>query len=297
MVEKPTELTNLKEALMPKQVDDIVNALMRDADFTPEEGRTKEESAYAVANSRINTMEKARKALSLAKMFPNWTEDLLNLRKAPLGAPGRPTGTNPYKRSHQKGAGTGAHNYPSTRKPKTAASSTPKGPPPFPGAQWNPITHQWHKPGNVDLNRQGPSPTAQQGTPSPQVAGYNPYGQNPTQYPPQIQNDEPLTGSNIGGLVGAPTRATGGGFGGEDNFMALNALSADELSKIVKGIDDQVKYWDKQGYKDVSNMYKAKLFEIEEELDRRAEAERGRLDKNFSWRSLIGTQDKDNGDK
>ena len=44
-------------------------------------------------------------------------------------------------------------------------------------------------------------------------------------------------------------------------------------------------------------MYKAKLFEIEEELDRRAEAERGRLDKNFSWRSLIGTQDKDNGDK
>ena len=244
---------------MPKEVDDIANALMRDADFTSEEGRTKKESAYAVANSRLNTMEKARKALSLAKMFPNWTEDLLNLRKAPPGAPGRPTGTNPYKRSHQKGAGTGAHNYPASRKPT--------------------------------------SPTAQQGTPNPQVAGYNPYGQNPTQYPPQIQNDEPLTGSNIGGLVGAPTRATGGGFGGEDNFMALNALSADELAKIVKGIDDQVKYWDKQGYKDVSNMYKSKLFEIEEELDRRAEAERGRLDKNFSWRSLIGTQDKDNGDK
>ena len=281
---------------MPEEVDNIVNALMRDPDFTPEQGRTKEESAYAIANSRVSQMAKAKQALSLAKMFPNWTEDLINLRKAPPFTAGQPTGTNPYKRSHQKGAGTGAHNYPSTRKPKSTAASTPKGPPPFPGAQWNPITHQWHKPGNVDLNRQGPSPTAQQGTPSPQVSGYNPSGQNPTQYPPQIRNDEPVTGSNIDGMVGAPTRATGGGFGGDDNFMALNDMDEDQLDEIISGINDQVKYWDKQGYKDISNMYKSKLFEVEEELDRRAATERGRLDKNFSWRDLLGTKDKDKDD-
>jgi hypothetical protein len=125
------------------------------------------------------------------------------------------------------------------------------------------------------------------------VAGYNPYGQNPTQYPPQIQNDEPVTGSNLDATVGAPTRATGGGFGGDDNFMALNDLDQDQLDDIVKGINDQVKYWDKQGYKDISNMYKAKLFEVEEELDRRAATERGRLDKNFSWRDLLGAKEKD----
>ena len=282
---------------MPKEVDNIVSALMQDPDFHPEQGRTKEESAYAVANSRISQMEKARKALSLAKMFPKWTEDLLDLKKQPPGAVGRPTGTDPYKRPHRKGTGTGAHNYPAARRsPAKPAGSTPKGPPPFPGAQWNPITHQWHKPGQVDLSRQGPSPTAQAGTPNPQVAGYNPYGQNPTQYPPQIRNDEPVTGSNIDGMVGAPSRATGGGFGGDDNFMALNDMNDDQLEEIINGINDQVKYWDKQGYKDISNMYKAKLFEVEEEIDRRASMERGKLDKNFSWRDLLRIKDEE-GDK
>ena len=224
---------------MPEQVDNIVNSLMNDPDFTPEQGRTKEESAYAVANSQIKQLNNTRKALSLAKMFPKWTEELVNLRKAPIGAPGRPTGTNPYKRSHQKGAGLGAHNYPSTRRSASSASSTPKGPPPFPGAQWNPITHQWHKPNMVDYARQGPSPTAQapQGTPNPQVAGYNPYGQTPA----PIQNDEPVTGSNIAGLVGAPSRTNGGGFGGEDNFMALTDMDQDKLDEIIYGINEQVK--------------------------------------------------------
>jgi|TARA_R110002126_G_scaffold7_4_gene124 hypothetical protein len=280
---------------MPDEIDNIVASLMQDPDFSPEEGRTKEESAHAVANSRVNTMKKANAALSLAKMFPNWTEDLLNLRKAPPGAPGRPTGTNPYKRPHSKGSGLGAHNYPASRRSPASKQSTPKGPPPFPGAQWNPITHQWHKPNMVDYARQGPSATDQapQGTPNPQVAGYNPQGQNPSQYPPQVQNDEPVTGSNIAGLVGAPSRATGGGFGGEDNFMALGALEHDQLNDIIDSINDQVKYWDKQGYKDISNMYKAKLFEVEEELDRRAESERGRMTKDFSWRSLLGSKDKE----
>ena len=279
---------------MPGEVDTIVAALMQDPDFHPEAGRTKEEAAYAVANSRVSTMEKAHKALSLAKMFPKWTDDLVSLRKAPLGAPGRPTGTNPYKRPHSKGSGLGAHNYPATRRSPASSTSSPKGPPPFPGAQWNPITHQWHKPNMVDYTRQGPSPTGQapQGTPNPQVSGYNPYGQNPSQYPPQIQNDEPVTGSSIGGMVGAPSRATGGGFGGEDNFMALNDLKHDQLTEIIDGINDQVKYWDKQGYKDISNMYKAKLFEVEEELDRRAESERGHMTKDFSWRDLLSTEDK-----
>ncbi len=282
---------------MPNEVDTIVAALMQDPDFRPEAGRTKKEAAYAVANSRVNTMEKAHKALSLAKMFPKWTDDLVNLRKAPPGAPGRPAGTNPYKRAHSKGSGLGVHNYPASRRSPASTTSSPKGPPPFPGAQWNPITHQWHKPNMVDYSRQGPSPTAQapQGTPNPQVAGYNPYGQNPSQYPPQVQNDEPVTGSNISGLVGAPSRATGGGFGGEDNFMALGELEHDQLTEIIDGINDQVKYWDKQGYKDISNMYKAKLFEVEEELDRRADSERGRMTKDFSWRDLLGTKDK--GDK
>ena len=280
---------------MPEQVDNIVNSLMNDPDFTPEQGRTKEESAYAVANSQVKQLNNTRKALSLAKMFPKWTEELVTLRKAPIGAPGRPTGTNPYKRSHQKGAGLGAHNYPATRRSSSSSASTPKGPPPFPGAQWNPITHQWHKPNMVDYARQGPSPTAQapQGTPNPQVAGYNPYGQSPT----PIQNDEPVTGSNIAGLVGAPSRATGGGFGGEDNFMALNDMDQDQLDEIISGINDQVKYWDKQGYKDISNMYKAKLFEVEEELDRRASQERGKVEKNFSWRDLLGEATKDKGDE
>ena len=94
-------------------------------------------------------------------------------------------------------------------------------------------------------------------------------------------------------MVGAPTRATGGGFGGDDNFMALNDMDGDQLDDIISGINDQVKYWDKQGYKDISNMYKAKLFEVEEELDRRAATERGRLDKNFSWRDLLNVKDKD----
>tara|TARA_R110002020_G_scaffold8610_3_gene34201 strand:- start:1498 stop:2340 length:843 start_codon:yes stop_codon:yes gene_type:complete len=280
---------------MPEQVDNIVNSLMNDPDFTPEQGRTKEESAYAVANSQVKQLNNTRKALSLAKMFPKWTEELVNLRKAPIGAPGRPTGTNPYKRSHQKGAGLGAHNYPATRRSASSSSSTPKGPPPFPGAQWNPITHQWHKPNMVDYSRQGPSPTAQapQGTPNPQVAGYNPYGQTPA----PIQNDEPVTGSNIAGLVGAPSRTNGGGFGGEDNFMALTDMEQDQLDEIISGINDQVKYWDKQGYKDISNMYKAKLFEVEEELDRRATAERGKVEKNFSWRDLLGEAMKDKGDE
>ena len=280
---------------MPEPVDNIVNSLMNDPDFTPEQGRTKEESAYAIANSQIKQLNNTRKALSLAKMFPKWTEELVNLRKAPIGAPGRPTGTNPYKRSHQKGAGLGAHNYPATRRSSSSSASTPKGPPPFPGAQWNPITHQWHKPNMVDYARQGPSSTEQapQGTPNPQVAGYNPYGQAPT----PIQNDEPVTGSNIAGLVGAPSRSTGGGFGGEDNFMALNDMDQDQLDEIISGINDQVKYWDKQGYKDISNMYKAKLFEVEEELDRRASQERGKVEKNFSWRDLLGAATKDKGDE
>ena len=279
---------------MPEQVDNIVNALMNDPDFTPEQGRTKEESAYAVANSQVKQLNNTRKALSLAKMFPKWTEELVNLRKAPIGAPGRPTGTNPYKRSHQKGAGLGVHNYPATRRSASPTSSTPKGPPPFPGAQWNPITHQWHKPNMVDYSRQGPSPTAQapQGTPNPQVAGYNPYGQTPA----PLQNDEPVTGSNIAGLVGAPSRINGGGFGGDDNFMALNDMDEDQLDEIISGINDQVKYWDKQGYKDISNMYKAKLFEVEEELDRRASEERGKVEKNFSWRDLLDAAMKDKGD-
>ena len=56
---------------MPEQVDNIVNALMNDPDFTPEQGRTKEESAYAVANSQVKQLNNTRKALSLAKCSLN----------------------------------------------------------------------------------------------------------------------------------------------------------------------------------------------------------------------------------
>ena len=43
-------------------------------------------------------------------------------------------------------------------------------------------------------------------------------------------------------------------------------------------------------------MYKAKLFEVEEELDRRASEERGKVEKNFSWRDLLDAAMKDKGD-
>ena len=51
---------------MPAKVDEIHDALMRDPDFKPIEGRTKEESAWAVAWSQYNQMKKNDIALSLA---------------------------------------------------------------------------------------------------------------------------------------------------------------------------------------------------------------------------------------
>lgn len=263
---------------MPEIVESIVASLMSDPDFHPESGRTKQESAYAVANSQAKQLSRTRKALSLAKMFPKWTEELTDLRKY----------TDPSRRSHEKGSGFGVHQYPAQRKhPGTASASSgqAKGPPPFPGAQWNPITHQWHKP-HMSGTGGEKSGTSYNGTQ---------YGQGQNRPTPNVTNAEPAAGYGGGGAApvdgGAPSGLTGGGFGGDhQEFMALDQMDDDQMSGILKGCEEQVKYWEKQGYKDISNMYKAKMFEVEEELDRRAATERGRVEKNFSWKDVLGSE-------
>lgn len=41
---------------MPEKVEEIAQALIADPNFQPQEGRTKEESAYAVANAQVQKM-------------------------------------------------------------------------------------------------------------------------------------------------------------------------------------------------------------------------------------------------
>ena len=43
---------------MPKEVEKIKDALIEDPDFKPQEGKTKEESAWAVAQSKYQSMQK-----------------------------------------------------------------------------------------------------------------------------------------------------------------------------------------------------------------------------------------------
>jgi len=43
---------------MPKEVEKIKDALMEDPDFKPQEGKTKEESAWAIAQSKYQSMNK-----------------------------------------------------------------------------------------------------------------------------------------------------------------------------------------------------------------------------------------------
>lgn len=45
------------ELTKPAKVEECVRSLMSDPDFKPQEGRTKEESAYAVCNSKLKTVE------------------------------------------------------------------------------------------------------------------------------------------------------------------------------------------------------------------------------------------------
>lgn len=53
---------------MPEYVDRIHDALMQDPDFQPMEGRTKDEAAWAIAQSKFNQMQKNNIALSLAPL-------------------------------------------------------------------------------------------------------------------------------------------------------------------------------------------------------------------------------------
>lgn len=60
---------------MPAKVEEIKDALMQDPSFEPQEGRTKEESAWAVAWNRYKTMKKNEEVLSMSGSLAKQEEE------------------------------------------------------------------------------------------------------------------------------------------------------------------------------------------------------------------------------
>jgi len=60
-IEKIESLTRKSFVKKPAELDRCVQALMDDPDFKPKEGRTKEESAYAVCNAQLNKKNEVEK--------------------------------------------------------------------------------------------------------------------------------------------------------------------------------------------------------------------------------------------
>jgi len=75
---------------MPAKVDEIHDTLIDDPDFAPQDGKTKDEAAWAVAWSRYNQMEKNNAVFELSDskgfdLFKTWTKKQSNpsLQPAP----------------------------------------------------------------------------------------------------------------------------------------------------------------------------------------------------------------------
>ena len=78
-------------------MDRIKEALLRDPDFEPQEGRTKEESAWAIAWSRYNQMKSNEAVYELGKEDEGF-EAFKKLKKLSV----KQTGPNRYKASFAK---------------------------------------------------------------------------------------------------------------------------------------------------------------------------------------------------
>jgi hypothetical protein len=93
---------------MPKKLEEIKDAILRDPNFKAQAGRTRERAAYAIATSKYQEMNKQ---MPITKQFKTWMKQ-----------------HHPDQVAKQTMAGQGI---------KT---------PPRPGLVWNPQTHRWIRP-------------------------------------------------------------------------------------------------------------------------------------------------------
>ena len=122
---------------MPDKVDEIHDALMDDPDFKPETGNTKDESAWAVTNAKVNQMNSNEAAHELEREYAGfdfWKRHHKNLKK-------NTARLTPYEPQQTK---------------RTLKKAGPPGPPPRPGLEWNANSHRWVRPKNNPANRELP---------------------------------------------------------------------------------------------------------------------------------------------